>query len=840
MAVVGVTPAVLQYIDHNAFPEDSEVQSADLGPEVISSLLHELQREQDLVKDEIRSLSKGTAPDIDTWISRAKELQTDLVRSRDTARQIVAEHEAGRKRKAEVEDTRKKVQLLEREVAFEETLAGTLEHIRYANGVLSSVQHEAVRGDLRAALNHLEQAEESIGGLDGLRDTKACGLLQGRARQLKESLQKATTERWQKLIRIDHEGRKVTIKKIIPTSDDSDPAATDLDIESLVVVAQGLDIYDGFIQTLSRDLERTLFRPCLLLDDKDQLGTVKVSGETLACDTRQRDITNDALFTGLAEIVNFLVERLPKSATNPLSRLLVPAFSNRLEDQWLEPAVPLGTEEMPAFQAVLGHVQRLAVMIDGHGWHGTRQLHDWVNNAPRTWLTKRREAVLGDVRNLVFAGLRQKKTVERIETQMLSKDDHQVLQGSVEQADDEWDTAWDEPEEEVKATASKATAAPAASADGDEASAWDADDLDAKPINGGDGTNEEGEAWGWGDDEQQSSSPEQVKKPAPSGPNTLDGRNQRSAPTKEREMTLRETFTVTAVPDGVLELIQHIIHDAQTLADPADHDSPIAPAATALYTIPTLALAIYRATAPTAYSRLPTGNMLVYNDASHLSSKLRDWQASEPPESRLRLDNDVKALETFAKRAYSSEMESQRTILRDLLDGAQGFSSVTNPPFKQESEDAVEQTVHRLREVQRQWKDVLSDGALLQSLGSLLSTITTKMITEICELGDIGAEDSHQLRALMDRVSEAKDIFLQQREGGEPADMTFIYCPNWLKFQYLAEILESSLADIKYLWNEGELSLEFEAEEVMELIEGLFADSDIRRRAINEIRRSGR
>ena len=302
-------------------------------------------------------------------------------------------------------------------------------------------------------------------------------------------------------------------------------------------------------------------------------------------------------------------------------------------------------------------------------------------------------------------------------------------------------------------------------------------------------------------------------------------------------MTLRETFMVTAVPDGVLELIQQIIHDAQTLANPAYHDSPIAPAATALYTIPTLALAIYRATAPTAYSRLPTGNMLVYNDASHLASKLRDWQASEPPQSRLRLDNDVKALETFAKRAYSSEMESQRTILRDLLDGAQGFSSVTKPPFKQESEDAVEQTVHRLRAVQRQWKDVLSDGALLQSLGSLLSTITTKMITEICELGDIGEEDSHQLRALMDRVSEAKDIFLQQREGGEPADMTFIYCPNWLKFQYLAEILESSLADIKYLWIEGELSLEFEAEEVVELIEGLFADSDIRIRAIQEIRR---
>jgi centromere/kinetochore protein ZW10 len=67
--------------------------------------------------------------------------------------------------------------------------------------------------------------------------------------------------------------------------------------------------------------------------------------------------------------------------------------------------------------------------------------------------------------------------------------------------------------------------------------------------------------------------------------------------------------------------------------------------------------------------------------------------------------------------------------------------------------------------------------------------------------------------------------------------MTFIYCPTWLKFQYLAEILESSLADIKWMWKEGELSLEFAAEEVVELVEALFAESELRRGAVRDIRR---
>ncbi|KAI7142062.1 hypothetical protein KC352_g29320, partial [Hortaea werneckii] len=174
-------------------------------------------------------------------------------------------------------------------------------------------------------------------------------------------------------------------------------------------------------------------------------------------------------------------------------------------------------------------------------------------------------------------------------------------------------------------------------------------------------------------------------------------------------------------------------------------------------------------------------------------------------------------------------------------------TNVTKPPFKAESESAIEQTVDRLRALHTQWKPVLSSAALLQSLGSLLAAATAKIIADVEDLGDIGEEDSHQLRRLMEKVTAVKDLFAAQVSSpdGQPSttatgqDMTFIYCPNWLKFQYLAEILESSLADIKYLWNEGELSLEFEAEEVCELIEGLFADSDMRRRAMAEIRRGG-
>ncbi|KAK0942713.1 ribosome biogenesis protein ytm1 [Friedmanniomyces endolithicus] len=852
MAADVLTAAILQYIDHDAYPDSEDVASADLGTNALSSLLQALHDAQTEVEQEVKALSQNTAPDIDTWITRAKDLQADILRSRETARQIVAEHEANEDLRAQGEEAGRKVKLLEKEVAFEETLAGTLEHVAYANDVLGAAQEHAVVGNVKDSLREIEEADASIAGLEGLKDTRACGLLQTRAAQLRQSLCETTTEFWNSFVEVHYEERTIAFTGHGLTAAVEGAVVPVITFELMVTAAKGLDIFDSLMQKMSKDVDRAIIKPRLMIDEDGQVAKVLLSKDELSCAQRHGDMSYSTLFADLQRIVDFFASHLPPEVGVVLSQSLIPAMSLRLEEHWLEPAVPLNITEMPAFQDTLARVSQLADHIEGHGWRGTKQLRVWVQNAPRTWLTKRREAVLGDVRNLVFAGLRETKVVERVETQMVSKDDHKALQGgggSGEQGEDEWDTAWDDPEEKQEPAAQPHNAS-AVAAEDDEGSAWDTDDMDDKHSGDGMAADDEGDAWGWNDDERKPSSPVTTKKPPPQPTPSTEGNTTRPTQPKEREMTLRETFTVTSIPDGVLATIQQIISDAQTLAAPSASHSPIAPAATALYTIPTLALAIYRATAPTAYTtKLPAGNLLIYNDASHLASLLREWQASQPPASRLRLDNDVAALETFAKRAYSAEMESQRTILRDLLDGAGGFGSVTETPFKQECESAVNQTVDRLWEVQKQWKGILSESALLQSLGSLLSTITSVVIAAVEDLGDIGEADSHQLRLLMDQVSTAKDIFVRGGGGGgrgegeveaAGADMTFIYCPNWLKFQYLAEILESSLVDIRYLWNEGELSLEFEADEVVELIEGLFADSEMRRRAILEIRRSGK
>lgn len=281
---------------------------------------------------------------------------------------------------------------------------------------------------------------------------------------------------------------------------------------------------------------------------------------------------------------------------------------------------------------------------------------------------------------------------------------------------------------------------------------------------------------------------------------------------------------------------------AKVLTVPRYANTKIAASGPALSTLPTLVIAMFKATAPLFYpQKFQGGQMLLYNDSLYLAEQLQSFSEQH---NTLRLKSDIASIEAFGRMAYGKEMHAQRTILTDLLDGCQSFANCSEEPFLSECENSISVTVGRLRDVHKEWAPILSRSALLQSIGSLLSTIIEKIIIDIEDLSDISDAESQKLAGFCNAVSKLEDLFLTDRgskdngEVSEPIPMTAMYVPNWLKFQYLINILESSLADIKFLWNEGELKLEFSEEEVVDLIRALFADSDHRRRAITEIRRT--
>jgi len=59
---------------------------------------------------------------------------------------------------------------------------------------------------------------------------------------------------------------------------------------------------------------------------------------------------------------------------------------------------------MVAYQKALAQVSEFATNLDSLKWPGVDGLHDWVTNAPKIWLNKKRETALDWTRNQFSLG----------------------------------------------------------------------------------------------------------------------------------------------------------------------------------------------------------------------------------------------------------------------------------------------------------------------------------------------------------------------------------------------------------------------------------------------------
>jgi centromere/kinetochore protein ZW10 len=83
---------------------------------------------------------------------------------------------------------------------------------------------------------------------------------------------------------------------------------------------------------------------------------------------------------------------------------MMPKLCSQIKDTWLDSAVPTSLEDMTAFRKAIALVQVFANNLGSLKWAGAQELDDWVANAPRIWLTKRREMSLDWTRNQLSLG----------------------------------------------------------------------------------------------------------------------------------------------------------------------------------------------------------------------------------------------------------------------------------------------------------------------------------------------------------------------------------------------------------------------------------------------------
>ncbi|KAL2002346.1 hypothetical protein VTN02DRAFT_129 [Thermoascus thermophilus] len=815
--------ALLEFVTDGTYPESEDVVASEFPASAVPDELQRMSKAREEAEKKICLLSQRNASDVDGWISQAKQLHADIERSRLTAREIVAQHENTKPLQLKVDDASAKVELIKTEIAFNQAVTEALEDVQRLCLQLDAGRRALAEGSIMDAIGAVEATEKAMEVVVFSRNTNVASVLAETTSGLRRSIIDSLRVRWDSQVKID---RKKGELVIADPKDDS--------LEHTIAALLRLDMLHTVNETFQKDLIASILNPILLPNTSGQSHGVSVGESGIRLEAPLPKGPVSELLDRIVQVLGYLRRRLPTSISDPLSETIIPAISSKLISFWLSPAIPTDLDGLDGFEDTLDRVLDFARTIESFGWRGPEELVSWVNQAPRLWLTRRRVDSLDQVRRLLAASQGTTKKVERVEKEKVSSNDEVLLEGG---STEDWDAGWgNDNEDESTNPAQKKDAD-----DDEDVSAWDLDveteeiKEESKPA-ATESTEDDdaGDAWGWGDEDEDLTTD---KVPAAAASKPANGQN--GTHPSQREITLTEYYTVTDIPDSVLALILRQITDSKAISQPKFAKSRVASSGAGLLALPTLILAMFKATAPSFYTlKLNNGNMYLYNDSMYLEERLR----SVIEEHQLtRLDPDVEGLDRFGKHSYSKEMQTQRIIVTDLLDGAQGFTHCSEQPFLGNCENAISATVDRIRDVYKEWQPILSRSALLQSVGSLISAVINKMIIDIEDLGDISEAQSQRLVSFCNQVSKLEDLFMPEARGEtEPVSMAAVYVRNWLKFQYLINILESSLADIKFLWTEGELRLEFSPEEVIDLIEALFAESEHRRRAIAEIRRASR
>lgn len=303
----------------------------------------------------------------------------------------------------------------------------------------------------------------------------------------------------------------------------------------------------------------------------------------------------------------FLVQRLPADLVETISSTLLPETIHKITTIWLDSAVPSSLQDMDRFQDVIATAKEFCSTLNELGLSNLGDIQEWTESAPRVWLSKCREAALDSVRTQLSKGLGASRRVEKVEKQMVSRSGNKPLaaNGGVDASDVHgWD-AWDDGGQDApNETGNEGTDKPPDEGDDDGTDAWGWGEEeataeepkeepqkapeDSKP----DEEEDPSEAWGWGDETND----DQVEVPNPA---------EAAAPQREpqtRELVLKETYSISSMPQPVLDLIFAIVEDGASLTDDSYANSPVAAAAAGLFSLPTLALAMFRAVSPHYYA----------------------------------------------------------------------------------------------------------------------------------------------------------------------------------------------------------------------------------------------
>ncbi|KAF5387324.1 hypothetical protein D9757_005736 [Collybiopsis confluens] len=230
------------------------------------------------------------------------------------------------------------------------------------------------------------------------------------------------------------------------------------------------------------------------------------------------------------------------------------------------------------------------------------------------------------------------------------------------------------------------------------------------------------------------------------------------------------------------------------------------------------------------------GPMMFSNNCLYLSGEIdaigKDLKGLAAETVKDRFEECSRGLKILGDSWYEDAVEKQRQLVDTILtEGTQGIALTGDQDKYDECESAMNRALQEIRRVSQKWKGVLTKSKYYTAVGSITDAALCRVLQNVLALDDIPELESHRLSELCRILLALEGIYVE-----DPAQPSFVvsYVSSWLKFSYLSELLEASLVDITYLFEEGAL-VDFEVEELARLVRALFADTALRTNTINKI-----
>ncbi|XP_036381635.1 centromere/kinetochore protein zw10 homolog isoform X2 [Megalops cyprinoides] len=191
---------------------------------------------------------------------------------------------------------------------------------------------------------------------------------------------------------------------------------------------------------------------------------------------------------------------------------------------------------------------------------------------------------------------------------------------------------------------------------------------------------------------------------------------------------------------------------------------------------------------------------------------------------------------------FLEQMRAQRAEMLERLSTARNFANLDIEENYSNASKAVRQVIHQLKRLGTVWQDVLPVNIYCKSMGALLNTAISEIITKIMMLEDISTEDANLLHTLCKIViDEGPLVFIplpEEYKNRKYQEEVPVYVRKWMTFKELMIVLQANLQDIVDRWADGKgpLALEFSSNEMKSLIRALFQNTERRAIALTKIK----